>query len=107
MLTLQGALEGLHVLPEDGDRPPIVAQDIGEPAEVEVHLDLQREIPQGLADDKGTLSHLQGAVQVLGHIEIVGQKRENPPQPTLIVQGHRETFRGVEVAEDPLVLAER
>src|SRR4029453_10468870 len=106
-LTLQGALEGLHVLPDDGDGPPIVAQNIIEPAEVKVGLDLQREIPEGLADGEGTLPRLKGVVQVLSHIEVVGQKGKDPPQPTLIVQGHCEAFRVAEGAEDPLLLSKR
>src|SRR5262245_53230658 len=104
-LTLQGASEGFHVLLDDGYRPPIVAQDIVEPAEVELCLYLQVEISKSLADDESPLPNLKGAVKVLSHIEVVGHEGEDPTQPTLIVKGHREAFSFAEVVDDPLLLS--
>ena len=45
--------------------------------------------------------------RTLDSIEVVGQKGEDPPQPTLVVKGHREAFSVAEVAEDPLLLSKR
>jgi hypothetical protein len=74
---------------------------------VDTRFDLQRDIPQGLADDKGTLTRLKGAVKVPHYNEIVGHKGSDPPQPTVIVEGLGEVFGYAEVVEDPLLFSER
>ena len=101
------ACEYLDVAPLGIYRPMIVAQGMKDLTQMEIRSGLEADVPEGRGEEQGALAGLKGSV-VIPHLpEMVGQKRGDPHQPPLIVQGLGERFSFAQGVEHALAFSER
>src|SRR5215471_7197394 len=97
--------EGCHGLPKTLDRTPVVALGLVGSSKILVRQRMQDNIPAGCGERESALSGSDSLVVCSLMIKMECQKAGNLSQPTLVVEGLRESLGLTQSRQDTLKIA--